>query len=172
VPRGNPGLGHMAPSHLPTNMPRVQIWLVHATTTMPALSHATFLPHQPTTMCCTTVWPCHVIYTDMPCVTLAMVPHVTISLIHLSTINYIVSANASLQHHLYSRTTCTISYLVSTVQTVHTVQSTNFASLEKRTDHDILVIRCPFEPVQVALGSYRWGLHTRLFWIDSEHFDF
>jgi hypothetical protein len=30
-----------------------------------------------------------------------------------------------------------------------------FACLAKQTDRDIFRIRCPFEPIQVALGSYR-----------------
>jgi len=47
-----------------------------------------------------------------------------------------------------------------------------FASLEKRTEHDISLIRCLFEPIQSALGSWWWGLCTCLFWGDSEHFDF
>jgi hypothetical protein len=70
---------------------------------------------------------------------------------------------------LYGRTTCTVSCHVNTVWTV---QSSNFACLAKWTNHDIFRIRRLFEPIRVVFGLYRRGLRTRLFWSHSEHFDF
>lgn len=47
-----------------------------------------------------------------------------------------------------------------------------FPCLANRTKRDISLIRCLFDPVWSALGSWWWGLHSCLFWGDFEHFYF
>ena len=47
-----------------------------------------------------------------------------------------------------------------------------FACLTIWTECDISLIRCPFEPKRVVLGSWWRDLRTRSIWSDSEHFEF
>jgi len=47
-----------------------------------------------------------------------------------------------------------------------------FACLTKITDHNIFLIRCLFEPIQVAVGLCGRCLHTCIFWSHFEHSDF
>jgi hypothetical protein len=110
----------------------------------------------------------HVIWTlphhPMPRVTLVVVPRATLdsSTYQLSSpVNNMPHQSATVPvTSLYSRMACIV---ICHVSTVRIVQSSNFAYLTKRTDRDIFLIRCLFDTIQVALGSYRRCLCTCLF---------
>ena len=53
-----------------------------------------------------------------------------------------------------------------------TVSVPSFTYLTIRTDRDISRSRRLFETKRVALGSWWWGLRSRLFWGNSENVDF
>ena len=79
------------------------------------------------------------------------------------------ACQCTLPHQLYDRMVCTFSFHMELYRLYN---YHFFACLPKGTDCDILRIRHLFEPVQVALGLYIWGLHTRPFWSHYEKFVF
>jgi hypothetical protein len=114
VPHGRPRLDHVEPccSPIQGHMSTLDLTTCH----MSALSTCQlYLPRQP-----------------VPHVTLAVVPCVTILLIHICTYSCqrlsMLACQHTLPHHLYRRTTYIVSYQVSTVRTV---QSSNFVYLDK-----------------------------------------
>jgi len=98
----------------------------HWSTYLSSFFHCTYhVSYDPTTVPAMSLWPWHVINTNVPCVTLVVVPHVTIWLVH-------ATANTSLPCHLYNHMTCIVSYHVRTIRTIQSAQLSKFCLFGKK----------------------------------------
>ena len=81
-------------------------------------------------------------------------------------------AHSDLPCHLFHVSVRSCHVSIRTDCTNCTVSVPFFTCLAIRTDRDISLVRHPFEPKQVALGLWQWGLHTCSFWGNFENFYF
>jgi len=99
-------------------------------------------------------------------------PRVKISFAHMSTNSTRFPCQLAKSFDT-SPTTCeAIPYHVNMYGLYGLYSEQSFFCLANRTERDISLIRCLFDLVQSALGSWRQGLCSCSFWSDSEHFYF
>jgi hypothetical protein len=186
VPCGDPWLGHMAPFHSPRTLTHVNTdW----STTLPCHPHvintcrSTLPQSSPTHLAtyhiiscivsttCTSsscssqpatlvVWPCHVGHRHYGPTMCQYGPLRHVSTVypvnnpcHPATCQYSIS---HMMPRVSTATSCTDLPCIDCTVNI-------FSCLAKQTKHNISRIRHPFEPIQVALGSWGQGLHTSPF---------